>query len=222
MKGTRPALLVVGTTLGLAVACGGSLPKPAVPPPTSPVVQTMDGLCAKVRTVAADPGICPQDRKTTLFRLPEVRRLAGSTEGQEIQRALDGQAPKDQYAALVALAQRHGQPGWACVELRWLLEEDRTFLRPAYDQRFLADLDGFCRVYTKNQREIADPATRAERTARESTAQAGCAFKELLNALAGSAPADRHRLMRAAAAEAGRADWRCPAFEAASPPSPGE
>ena len=176
------------------------------------MIQALDTMCRQVRTVFADPAICPRDRHRALSKNPEWRRVGESAEGKAIAKAVEGAPRKDHYAAILTLANEAGQPAWRCDEMRFLLEGEASSLTPADGKRLLRDLDNLCRIVGKNNREVADPSMRAQITAQEASKDAGCAFREMQNALAGVSPSDRYAQMRAMAADAGQPDWRCPAL----------
>ena len=208
--------------LGIAVGCARPPVKTTSTRDTPPVVAALHGLCRQVRAVAADESVCPHERHRVLQESAEWQRILASEQGKEIQKALAAVSREKRYAALVALAERAGQPGWHCEELRRLGEKDPSFVHAKPDSRLVSDLDDFCGIFAKNSREISDPISRAQATSREIEHRAGCAMKEMFEALAGVEPGQRYSLMRQVTVEAGKPDWQCAALEQSGSEPPGD
>jgi hypothetical protein len=212
------AMMTLG--LGLTMACASPQPKTMQRADRAPIVEALDGLCRQVREVAGQTSICPQDRKHALKDREDFRKIFASETGREIQKAIESAARGRQYAALVALAEHAGQPGWHCEELRRLVDEDPSFVSPKFDGQFLSDLDAYCRITEKNNREISDVLLRAHTTAKEARERAGCAMAYMLEGLANISWVDKYRVMKEMAADAGKPDWQCAALDpgTATPP----
>jgi hypothetical protein len=212
---TTNKLVATMMTLGFGMTanCASPPQKSTTRREAAPVVAALDEMCRQVRAVATDASICPHERRRALNDNGEWKRVGASQQGKEIQQAVANVPREQRYAALVALAERAGQPGWHCESLRRLGEEDPSFVHAKLDGRFVSDIDELCRIFEKNSREISDPASRAQATSQEVEQRAGCAMKEMFEALAGVEPGQRYSLMRQAAAEAGEPDWQCAFLE---------
>jgi hypothetical protein len=210
---TERLLLTLG--LGLTMACASPQPKTTPKPNTdkTPMMAALDGLCRQVREVAADPAICPQDRRRALKAREDFKTVFASEAGREIQGAAEAAGHGRRYAALVALADRAGQPGWQCEELHRMIDEDPAFVRPVFDSQFLRELDGYCRITEKHNREISDIGLRALAISKEVEKTEGCALKHMRELLGGLSPADKYPAMKQMAADAGKPDWQCPALD---------
>lgn len=203
-----------GTLFLVAIlGCASPQPKATTRADKPAVVQALDGLCREVRAIAGDPGICPQDRRSAVQGNPECKKIAASEAGKQIQKAMATAVKKQRYAALVALADQAGQPGWSCAELGRFIDEDPDFIRPKHDGKFLSDLDEYCRIVDKNNREQADVVLRTQAINQEAQQRLGCAMREMLAALKGVGGATRYSIMQQTAAESGKADWECAALE---------
>ncbi len=213
----KPFVTMATLCFAGAVGCAGPQAKATARREAPPLVEALDGLCRQVRTVAADPAICPQDRGTALKSMAEWRRIAASEQGTEIERAVETATREQRYAALVSLASQAGRPDWKCEELGRFVDQDPSFVRPTRDAHFLSNLDEYCRIVEKNDRDIPDAATRANATHREAMQGAGCAMKELLEALSMATGGARYSLMRQMAAEAGAPHWQCSALDPSAP-----
>jgi hypothetical protein len=213
MKTDKPLLTTMTLCFGMTAACAGPQKKATPTGDKPPIVAALHGLCRQVRAVAADASICPHERQRALQEDAEWQRIGASEQGKEIEKAVAGAPRKRRYAALVALAEQAGQPGWSCEELGLLANEEPSFVHAKPDSRLVSDLDEYCRIVEKNNREIPDPAHRAHVTSKEVERRAGCAMKELFEALAAVDPSTRYSVMQQVAAEAGRADWECAALD---------